>query len=65
MERNRKQKGSPTPQNETNPGEDQEVAPSLFAIGSELAMCQCCHRTTAEKDGGDGKDAAGSASERE
>ena len=37
---------------------------SPFATGAELAVCQCCSRGTAEKDGGDGEDAAGSAGER-
>ena len=36
----------------------------LFAVGTELAMCQCCTRRTTEKDGGDGEDAAGSACKR-
>ena len=59
-ERKGKQKGSPTPQSETDPGEDWEVAPSPFAIvGAECVMCQRCSRRTAAKDGGDGEDAAG------
>ena len=41
-----------------------EVTLSPFATGAELAMIQCCSRMTAEKDGGDGEDAAGSASKR-
>ena len=41
-----------------------EVALSPFAAGAELAMCQCCSRRTAEKDGGDDEDAAGSAGKR-
>ena len=35
-ERKRKQKGSPTSQSETNPGEDWEVAPSPFAHGGRV-----------------------------
>ena len=41
-----------------------EVAFSPFATGAELAMCYCCSRRTAEKDGGDGEDAAGGAGKR-
>ena len=37
----------------------------LLIFGTELAMCQCCSRRTAEKDVGDGKDAARTAIERE
>ena len=39
---------------------------SPFSSGAELAVCQCCSRRIAEKDGDDGKvAAAGSSSERE
>ena len=43
------------------PWEDWEVVPYLFAIGAEWALCQRCSRSTAEKDGGDGEDAARSS----
>ena len=49
-----------TSQSETNFGEVWKVAPSPVAFGAELVICQCGGRT-AEKDGGDGKDAAGSS----
>ena len=40
--------------------------PSLLAIGAELAVCHSCSGRIAEKDGDDGKDAAGgSSNERE
>ena len=63
-ERTRKQKGSPTPQSGTNPGEDWEVAPSPFTVEAEWAGCQRCSRMTAEKDGGDGEDSAGTSGKR-
>ena len=45
-------------------GEVWEVALSLFSFGAELVMCQRCGGRTAEKDGGDCKDAAGSSGKR-
>ena len=53
-----------TSQSETNLGEVWEVALSPFTFGTELAMCQRCGGRTAEKDGGDGKDAAGSSGKK-
>ena len=41
------------------------MALHLVDSGTASAMCQCCSRRTVEKDGGDGEDAAASASERE
>ena len=49
---------------DANGGEDWEVGLSPFAIGAELDLCQRCSSRTAEKDGGDGKDAAGSSGKR-
>ena len=54
-----------TSQSETNLGEVWKVALSPFAFGAELAMCQRCGRRTAEKDGGDGKDAGSSGKRRQ
>ena len=60
----RKSKKGETPRSETNLGKVWEVTPSPFAIGVELAMCQCCSRRTAENDGGDDEDTVGSAGKR-
>ena len=53
-----------TSQRETNLEEVWEVALSPFAFGAELAMCQRCGGRTTEKDGGDGKGAAGRSGKR-
>ena len=34
----------------------------LFAVKAELAVCQCCSGSIAEKDGDDGKEAAAAGS---
>ena len=51
-------------QSETNLVEVWEVALSPCAFGAELAMCQRCGGRTTEKDGGNGKDAAGRSGKR-
>ena len=53
-----------TSQSEANLVEVWKVALSPFAFGAELAVCQRCGGRTAEKDGGDGKDAAGISGKR-
>ena len=40
------------------------TCPSPFDSGAQLAMCQRCTRRTAEKEGGDGEDAAGTSGKR-
>ena len=45
----------------TGLGEVWKIALSLGAVDTELALCQCCSRRIAEKDGDNGKVAAAAA----
>ena len=53
-----------TSQSETNFGEVWEVALSPAAVGAELAVCPHCSGRTAQKEAGDGKNAAGISGKR-
>ena len=64
-EKARRRRDRQTSQSETSLGEICKMAHSPFAFGAELALCQRCTGKIAEKDGDDGKHAAGSSSERE